>query len=63
MAASSSARRLGLLNGSLAAVVLSGLLLLVLYLKSVREEAWLTDRYPAYPAYRDRTRRFFPGLI
>jgi protein-S-isoprenylcysteine O-methyltransferase Ste14 len=39
------------------------LLLFVLYLKSIREEAWLTDRYPAYPAYRDRTRRFFPGLI
>jgi protein-S-isoprenylcysteine O-methyltransferase Ste14 len=53
----------GVLNASIASVVLSGLLLCVLYLKSIREEAWLTDRYPAYPAYRDRTRRFFPGLI
>lgn len=53
----------GVLNASIASVVLSGLLLFVLYLKSIREEAWLTDRYPAYPAYRDRTRRFFPGLI
>ena len=53
----------GVLNASIPSVALTGLLLLVLYLKSIREEAWLTDRYPAYPAYRDRTRRFFPGLI
>lgn len=53
----------GCLNASLTAVILSGLLLLVLYLKSIREEAWLLERYPEYAAYRDRTRRFFPGLV
>jgi protein-S-isoprenylcysteine O-methyltransferase Ste14 len=32
-------------------------------LKSRREEAWLVERYPDYPAYRRRTRwKFVPGL-
>ncbi len=53
----------GCLNGSPVAIVLSGLLLVLFTLKSVREEAWLTERYPEYAAYRDRTKRFFPGLI
>jgi protein-S-isoprenylcysteine O-methyltransferase Ste14 len=40
-----------------------GLLLAVFFdLKSRREEGWLTDRYPAYPAYRSRTRRMIPWL-
>ena len=31
-------------------------------LKSRREEAWLRERYEGYPAYMERTRRFFPGI-
>ena len=53
----------GVLNGSLLAVALTGLLLVVFTLKSIREEAWLADRYPGYRDYANRTRRFFPGLI
>ena len=38
-------------------------LLAVLFdLKSRREEAWLVERYPGYVGYRERTRRFVPGL-
>ena len=29
-------------------------------LKSRREERWLEDRFPGYPAYRARTRRLIP---
>lgn len=43
--------------------LLAGLaLLLVLDLKARREEAWLRTRYPEYPAYQGRTRRFIPGV-
>jgi protein-S-isoprenylcysteine O-methyltransferase Ste14 len=38
------------------ATLLAGLL----YVKSRREEGWLTARFPAYTAYRARTRRFLP---
>jgi protein-S-isoprenylcysteine O-methyltransferase Ste14 len=32
-------------------------------LKSRREEAWLVERYPGYPTYRDRVRwKFVPGI-
>ena len=31
-------------------------------LKSRREEAWLTDRYAEYPAYRARTRKLLPWI-
>jgi protein-S-isoprenylcysteine O-methyltransferase Ste14 len=31
-------------------------------LKSRREEVWLTERYPEYPAYRTRTRRLLPWI-
>jgi protein-S-isoprenylcysteine O-methyltransferase Ste14 len=37
-------------------------LTVVLDLKRRREEAWLLDRYPAYAAYRARTRAFVPFL-
>lgn len=36
------------------------LLASLLYVKSRREEDWLTARFPAYTAYRARTRRFLP---
>lgn len=35
---------------------------LVLTLKSVREEAWLSERYDGYAAYRTRTWRLLPWL-
>jgi len=31
-------------------------------LKSRREEVWLEQRFAEYPAYRERTARFLPGL-
>ena len=30
--------------------------------KSIREEAWLVERFPDYPAYRSRTRRLIPWI-
>jgi protein-S-isoprenylcysteine O-methyltransferase Ste14 len=42
----------------------TAVLALVFWLKSIREEAWLTERYPEYPAYRRATpRRFVPWLV
>ena len=43
-------------------VGLAAVLLVFFDLKSRREEAWLVDRYPAYPDYRSRTRRLIPFL-
>jgi len=43
------------------ALVPTALLAALFDLKSRREEAWLVDRYPEYPAYRERTpHRFIP---
>ncbi len=52
----------GLVSASPAALLLALALAGFFELKSRREEAWLTERYPDYPAYITRTRRFFPGL-
>lgn len=42
----------------------TAVLAVVFWLKSIREEAWLTERYPEYPAYRQATpRRFIPWLV
>jgi protein-S-isoprenylcysteine O-methyltransferase Ste14 len=42
----------------------TAVLAIVFWLKSVREEAWLTERYPEYAAYRRETpRRFIPWLV
>jgi protein-S-isoprenylcysteine O-methyltransferase Ste14 len=39
-------------------------LAIVFWLKSVREEAWLAERYPGYAAYRQATpRRFVPWIV
>lgn len=38
------------------------LLAVVLDVKRRREEAWLVERYPAYPAYRTRTKALLPFL-
>jgi protein-S-isoprenylcysteine O-methyltransferase Ste14 len=36
----------------------------VFWLKSLREEAWLCERYPGYPAYRRATpHRFIPWIM
>ena len=36
----------------------------VFWLKSIREEVWLAERYPDYAAYRQATpRRFIPWII
>lgn len=45
--------------GTLGAVAL---LAVVLDLKRRREEVWLAERYPAYAAYRSRTRALIPFL-
>lgn len=42
----------------------AGALVVILDLKSRREEGFLADRYPAYRAYRERVRRrFIPGTL
>lgn len=53
----------GCYTGSPLAIALSLVLLLVFLVKSIREEAWLVERYPEYPEYRQRTRRFFPKIL
>ena len=50
----------GLFIASPVAIALAFGLLFFFDLKSRREEAWLVDRYPGYPAYRRRTRRLIP---
>ena len=41
----------------------TALLVLLFDLKARREEAWLSERFPRYAAYRARTpRRFVPWL-
>lgn len=47
---------------SVTALAAALVLVVVLDLKARREEAWLTDRYPEYVAYRSATHRFVPGL-
>jgi protein-S-isoprenylcysteine O-methyltransferase Ste14 len=42
--------------------VVAALLAVVLDLKRRREEAWLTDRYAGYAAYRARTKALVPYL-
>jgi len=37
-------------------------LLVFFTLKSAREEVWLEQRYPGYPAYRATTRRMLPFI-
>lgn len=54
---------LALLAASPASLAATAATAAVLVLKSLREEAWLVRRYPGYPAYRRRTRRFVPWLF
>jgi protein-S-isoprenylcysteine O-methyltransferase Ste14 len=48
---------------SLSHAVATGVLFLVLNYKASREEAWLSDRYPAYSTYRQRVKKLIPGLF
>ena len=49
------------LAGAPLALVPTALLAGLFELKSLREEAWLVERYPEYAAYRERTpHRFIP---
>jgi len=50
----------GLLIAGPVAIALAVCLLAFFDLKSRREEAWLADRFPGYPAYRRRTKRLIP---
>ena len=50
------------LTRSLPAVVVAVLLAIYLDAKSRREEAWLTERYAGYAAYKARTHRFLPRV-
>jgi protein-S-isoprenylcysteine O-methyltransferase Ste14 len=52
----------GLVTASPLALVGAAALLGFFRLKSGREEMWLEQRYPGYPAYRTRTRRMIPFL-
>lgn len=52
-----------LASAGLAAWALLAALAGVLWVKSSLEERWMAARHPAYAAYRERTRRFVPGLI
>ena len=52
-----------LLRGPIALVPTAALVALFV-LKSMREEAFLVERYPGYAAYRERVRkRFIPGIV
>jgi protein-S-isoprenylcysteine O-methyltransferase Ste14 len=47
--------------GSVVGLLLTGVLVVFIELKSRREELWLAERYPGYADYRRRTpRRFIP---
>ncbi|HEY8921805.1 MAG TPA: isoprenylcysteine carboxylmethyltransferase family protein [Candidatus Limnocylindria bacterium] len=50
------------LTGSLGALVAALLLAIFLDAKARREEIWLLERYDAYADYRQRSKRFLPGI-
>jgi protein-S-isoprenylcysteine O-methyltransferase Ste14 len=53
----------GLVMHALVTAIVGSLVLLVFFrLKSAREEVWLEQRYPGYPAYRAKTRRMLPFI-
>jgi protein-S-isoprenylcysteine O-methyltransferase Ste14 len=51
-----------LLSASLVTVALAPVTAGFFWLKTEREEAWLTDRFPTYSRYRQGKRRLIPGL-
>lgn len=52
----------GLLTASIPALVMAAIVWAFFTAKSMREEVWLVERFPEYPAYRARTRRLIPWL-
>lgn len=52
----------GMVRASIVAVILAAALAVFFRMKSTHEERWLEKRYPGYPAYRARTRRFIPWI-
>lgn len=46
--------------GSLLSLALTLVLFVWFDLKARREEAWLTQKYPEYPAYRSRVKKLIP---
>jgi protein-S-isoprenylcysteine O-methyltransferase Ste14 len=45
-------------------LVPTAVLAVIFWLKSIREEVWLCERYPGYPAYRQATpHRFIPWIV
>jgi protein-S-isoprenylcysteine O-methyltransferase Ste14 len=52
----------GLLTASIPTLGLAAVLWGFFQLKSRREEVWLEERFPGYPAYRQRTRRLIPWI-
>ncbi|MFK7601276.1 methyltransferase family protein [Deinococcus sp. SM5_A1] len=53
----------GILRGSPEALGWTAALAALFHFKSAREEKALLARFPAYAAYRKRTKRFVPGVI
>jgi len=54
---------IGMMSGNLARVILAAIGLLFFDRKATLEEKWLEERFPAYPAYRERVRaRLLPGI-
>jgi protein-S-isoprenylcysteine O-methyltransferase Ste14 len=52
----------GLVTASVAALVMALVIWGFFVVKSMREEAWLVERFPDYPAYRASTRRLIPWI-
>ena len=52
----------GLVTASIAALVMALVIWGFFVVKSMREEAWLVERFPDYPAYRATTRRLIPWI-
>ena len=50
-------------RGSPLALAADVALVAILYLKAAREEELLIGHYPAYEAYRARTKRLIPGIL
>ncbi len=50
----------GLLTGNRTRTLLAAVFFALLDAKARREEAWLTERFPAYPAYRRSVKKLIP---
>jgi protein-S-isoprenylcysteine O-methyltransferase Ste14 len=50
----------GLMSGNTTRTLLGGVMALFFDAKARREEAWLIEKFPAYPAYRRTVKRLIP---